>query len=106
MLAPVLALLAAVIAIKVGVAYAAARLAGFRRADARAIGALMQCGGVMTIAISLDLLEAHVIGARMHATLTLIGLVTTHRRRPAVAPNRGSAAIVRQSAAAVGDDRV
>ena len=31
----------------------------------------------MTIAISLDLLDAHVIGARMHATLTLIGLVTT-----------------------------
>ena len=31
----------------------------------------------MTIAISLDLLEAHVIGARMHATLTMIGLVTT-----------------------------
>ena len=73
----VLALLAAVIAIKVGAGYAAARMAGFPSTDARAFGALMQCGGVMTIAISLDLLEAHVIGARMHATLTLIGLVTS-----------------------------
>ena len=76
-LASVLLLLAAVIAIKAGAGYAAARMAGFRAADARAIGALMQCGGVMTIAISLDLLEAHVIAARMHATLTVIGLVTT-----------------------------
>lgn len=76
-LATVLALLAAVIAIKVATAYAAARMAGFQPVDARAIGALMQCGGVMTIAISLDLLEAYVIDARMHATLTLIGLVTT-----------------------------
>jgi Kef-type K+ transport system membrane component KefB len=73
----VLSLLAAVIAVKVGAVYAAARMAGFASTDARAIGALMQCGGVMTIAISLDLLEAHVIDARMHATLTLIGLVTT-----------------------------
>jgi Kef-type K+ transport system membrane component KefB len=77
LLAPMLALLGAVIAVKGGAAYAAARMAGFDAPDARVIGALMQCGGVMTIAISLDLLEAHVIGARMHATLTLIGLVTT-----------------------------
>ena len=98
--APVLALLTAVVAVKVAAAYVTARLAGFGAADARVIGALMQCGGVMTIAISLDLLEAHVIGARTHATLTLIGLVTTlvagpllprrprarHRALPATAP--------------------
>jgi Kef-type K+ transport system membrane component KefB len=75
--AAVLALLAAVVAIKVAAAFATARMTGFDAAEARAIGALMQCGGVMTIAISLDLLEAHVIGARLHATLTLIALVTT-----------------------------
>ena len=98
-LGSVLGLLAAVIAVKAGAAYGAARLAGFHAADARVIGALMQCGGVMTIAISLDLLEAHVIGARLHATLTLIGLVTTvvagpllPRRAPAPQPRSPAAA--------------
>ncbi len=88
-LAGVLALLAAVIAIKAGTGYAAARMAGFRPADARAIGALTQCGGVMTIAISLDLLEAHVIGARLHATLTVIGLVTTIAAGPLLPRTQG-----------------
>jgi hypothetical protein len=37
----------------------------------------MQCGGVMTIAISLETLHAHLIDTRMHATLTVIGLATT-----------------------------
>jgi Kef-type K+ transport system membrane component KefB len=74
---PVLAILAAVIAIKLAVSYVAARIAGFESGDARAIGALMQCGGVMTIAISLNVLDARVIGVRMHATLTLVGLLTT-----------------------------
>ncbi len=87
-----LALLAAVIAIKAGVGYAAARMAGLHSADARAIGALMQCGGVMTIAISLDLLEAYVIDARMHATLTHDRPRDEHRGRPAVAPSPGSPA--------------
>lgn len=95
-LGAVLALLAAVIAIKVAAAYAAARMAGFDAAEARAIGALMQCGGVMTIAISLDLLEAHVIGARLHATLTLIGIVTTIVAGPLLPRVR---ALVRVSAA-------
>lgn len=92
-LAPALAILAAVIAIRLAVGYAAARIAGFEVCDARAIGALMQCGGVMTIAISLNVLDAGVIDARMHATLTLVGLATTvaagpllprtwHRRLP------------------------
>ncbi len=76
-LVPIVTLLAAVIAIKVAAAYAAARAAGLGSADARAIGALMQCGGVMTIAVSLDVLDAHLIGARMHATLTLIGIAST-----------------------------
>ena len=44
-LAGVLALLAAVIAIKAGTGYAAARMAGFRPADARAIGALSSAAG-------------------------------------------------------------
>lgn len=75
--APVLALLAAVTAIKLAVGYGAARVAGFEDGDARAIAALMQCGGIMTIAISLDVLDAGVIDGRMHATLTLVGLVST-----------------------------
>ncbi len=76
-LAPVVAMIVAVIALKLAAAYLAARSAGFDPADARAIGALMQCGGVMTIAISLDSLHAHVIDTRMHVTLTLIGIATT-----------------------------
>lgn len=76
-IAPVLALLLAVIALKVAASYVAARTSGFGPADARAIGALMQCGGVMTIAISLDVFHARVIDARMHACLTLIGIATT-----------------------------
>lgn len=76
-LAPALALLGIVIAIKLVAAYAAARAAGFAADDARAIGALLQCGGIMTIAISLEVLDAGVIDARLHATLTLVGLVST-----------------------------
>jgi Kef-type K+ transport system membrane component KefB len=75
--APVMAILATVVALRLAAGYGAARIAGFEPSEARAVGALMQCGGVMTVAISLDMLDAHLIGARMHATLTLIGLVTT-----------------------------
>ena len=76
-LALILGMVAAVIALKLAAAYATARIVGFGSADARAIGALMQCGGVMTIAISLEILHAHLIDPRMHATLTLVGLATT-----------------------------
>ncbi|MEY2515473.1 MAG: hypothetical protein QOJ89_2831 [bacterium] len=76
-LAPVVAMLVAVIALKLAAAYLAARVVGFGHSDARAIGALMQCGGVMTIAISLESLHAELIDPRMHATLTVIGLATT-----------------------------
>ena len=76
-LAPVAAMLVAAIALKLAATYLAARSLGFGPADARAIGALMQCGGVMTIAISLATLQAHVIDPRTHAALTLIGLATT-----------------------------
>lgn len=97
-LAPVLALLAAVTATKLAVGIAAARVAGFDGGDARAVGALLQCGGIMTIAISLDVLDAGIIDGRMHATLTLVGLVSTiaaglllprawSRRRPAAPPS-------------------
>lgn len=75
--APLMAIIVAVIALKLAAAYLAARAAGFDSRDARAIGALMQCGGVMTIAISLESLHGHVIDTRMHATLTIIGLATT-----------------------------
>lgn len=105
-LAAVLALLAAVIAIKAGAVYAVARTAGFDSADARVLGALMQCGGVMTIAISLDLLEAHVIDTRMHATLTLIGLGTSIAAGPLLPRTEGRRRSVRQWTTAVGDERV
>lgn len=88
-LASVAALLAAVVVIKVATGYTAARMTGFAPVDARAIGALMQCGGVMTIAISLDLLEAQVIGARMHATFTLIGVVTSIAAGPLLPSTEG-----------------
>ena len=102
-LAPVLALLVAVTAIKMAVAYASARMAGFDAGDSRAIGALMQCGGIMTIAISLDVLDARVVDARMHATLTLVGLVSTMRAGPLLprAWNRRRAAARRSSSAPV-----
>lgn len=75
--APAMGILTAVVALRLAAGYGAARITGFARSEARAIGALMQCGGVMTVAISLDVLDAHLIDARMHATLTLIGLVST-----------------------------
>ena len=83
--APVLAMLAAVICLKHAAAYVTARQAGFSAADARSIGGLMQCGGVMTIAVSLDVFDAHLIDARMHATLTVVGLATTLATGPLMA---------------------
>lgn len=76
-IAPALAIIAAVVAVKFAAGYGAARAAGFERSDAGAVGALLQCGGIMTIAVSLDVLDAEIISQRLHATLTLAGLVTT-----------------------------
>ena len=87
-LGPALAIIVAVMAIKLAVGYPAARLAGFDAGEARAIGALLQCGGIMTIAISLDVLQAGVIGLRLHATLTLVGLVSTLVAGPLLARAR------------------
>jgi Kef-type K+ transport system membrane component KefB len=91
-LVPVLTLLAAVVAVKVAAVYASARLAGFDRGQARAMGALLQCGGVMTIAISLDVLHEGIITTRTHAMLTLVGLVTTMLAGPLLAASRHGAA--------------
>ncbi len=76
-LAPVLALIATVVAVKWVGAYLGARAVGFGGGEARAMGAMLQCGGVITIAISLDVLQAGIITTRTHALLTLAGLVTT-----------------------------
>jgi len=90
----VLALIAAVVALKLVAAEAVARAIGFERAQARAIGALLQCGGVMTIAISLDVLQAGIVTPRTHAMLTLIGLVTTLLAGPLLARSgRGAAEV-------------
>lgn len=85
---PALAIIAAVVVIKFAVAYPAARLARFGSGEACAIAALLQCGGIMTIAISLDVLRAGVIGQRLHATLTLVGLVSTIVAGPLLARAR------------------
>lgn len=74
---PALGLIAAVVVVKFAAGVVAARFAGLARSEARAIGALLQCGGIMTIAISLDALDADIISTRLHATLTLAGIVTT-----------------------------
>lgn len=76
-IAPALAIIATVTVVKYVSGCGVARLLGFARSEARAIGALLQCGGIMTIAISLDELDAGIISTRLHATFTLTGLVTT-----------------------------
>jgi Kef-type K+ transport system membrane component KefB len=76
-LAAVVTLLVAVTAAKLAAVYGIARATGFSRVDAGVVAASLQCGGVMTIAISLAVLDAGLITTRMHATLTLAGLGTT-----------------------------
>jgi Kef-type K+ transport system membrane component KefB len=73
----VLALIAAVVLAKWVGSYLSARAVGFDRRESRAMSSLLQCGGVMTIAISLDLLQAGIVTTRTHALLTLSGLLTT-----------------------------
>jgi Kef-type K+ transport system membrane component KefB len=82
---PTLGLIAALVVLKYAAAYAAARARRMPRAEAGALGALLQCGGIMTIAISLDVLDAGIISPRLHATLTLGGLVTTVLAGPLLA---------------------
>ncbi|MEA2128887.1 MAG: hypothetical protein QOJ85_1778 [Solirubrobacteraceae bacterium] len=91
-LPPVAAILAAVIAVKLAAGYGAARVVSLSRSDAGAVAALLQCGGTMTVAISLAVLDGGLITPRTHAALMLCGLVTTvlagpllRRGRPAVA---------------------
>ncbi len=83
-----LAIIAALVLIKLVVSYATARLAGVARSEAVGVAALLQCGGIMTIAISLDVLDAEIISTRLHALLTLIGLVTTVIAGPLLARAR------------------
>jgi Kef-type K+ transport system membrane component KefB len=90
----VVAIIAAVVAVKLAGGYASARAVGFDRGEALAMGALLQCGGVMTIAISLDVLQAGIITTRTHALLTLIGLVTTVVAGPLLARSGVSGAAV------------
>lgn len=90
-LAPALAIIAIVTVTKFVSGYGVARLLGFAASDARAIGALLQCGGIMTIAISLDELDAGIISTRLHATFTLTGLLTTIIAGPLLAASRSAA---------------
>jgi Kef-type K+ transport system membrane component KefB len=80
-----LAVIAAIVVVKTGAGIASARAAGFDARQARVVGALVQCGGVMTIAISLDFLHAGIITTRTHALMTLVGLVTTLLSGPLLA---------------------
>lgn len=84
-LLPVAGLIAAVVALKVAGSVASARAVGFDRGQARVMGAMLQCGGVMTIAVSLDVLQAGIITTRTHAMLTLVGIVTTLTAGPLLA---------------------
>ncbi|MEA2192196.1 MAG: hypothetical protein QOI73_2317 [Solirubrobacteraceae bacterium] len=81
----VLALIAAVVVVRLAASYGAARALGFEHEQARSLGALLQCGGVMTIAVSLDALGASIITTRTHALLTLVGIVTTLLAGPLLA---------------------
>jgi Kef-type K+ transport system membrane component KefB len=76
-LLPVLALIAAVVAAKWVASFLSARALGFDPRQSRAMGGLLQCGGVMTVAISLDVLQAGIVTTKTHALLTLSGLLTT-----------------------------
>ena len=82
------ALIAAVVVAKTMAGVASARAAGFSRREAQAMGALLQCGGVMTIAISLDLVQAGIFTTRTHALMTLVGLVTALLAGPLLARSR------------------
>ena len=87
-LAPVLTLLVLIVVVKMAAASVTARLAGFDRGQSRAIGALLQCGGIMTIAVSLEVLHAGIITTRTHAMMTLVGLVTTLLAGPLLTASR------------------
>ena len=87
-LAPVLTLLVTVVVVKMLAAFVTARLAGFDREQSRAIGALLQCGGIVTIAVSLEVLQAGIITTRTHAMMTLVGLVTTMLAGPLLSASR------------------
>jgi Kef-type K+ transport system membrane component KefB len=73
----VAALIGAVTAVKLAASYGAALVSGFGREDAAVVAASLQCGGVMTIAVSLAVLDDGLITTRMHSALTLAGLLTT-----------------------------
>lgn len=87
-LLPVAALIACVVAAKLVAGYLAARAGGLDGASAAATSALLQCGGIMTIAVSLEQLHGGVITMRTHAALTLIGLVSTVIAGPLLARAR------------------
>jgi len=87
------ALIAAVVVAKTAAGVASARAAGFSRREAQAMGALLQCGGVMTIAVSLDLVHAGIFTPRTHALMTLVGLVTALLAGPLLARSRLPATI-------------
>jgi Kef-type K+ transport system membrane component KefB len=84
-LAQALVLVAAIVLAKTLAGVGSARVAGFGPAQARVMGAVGQCGGVMTVAVSLDLLRAGIVTTRTHALMMLVGLVTTLLAGPLLA---------------------
>ncbi len=97
---PVAGLIAAVVLFKFAGSVLSARALRFDRGQARVIGAMLQCGGVMTIAVSLDVLQAGIITTRTHAMLTLIGIVTTVVAGPLLAGSGASVDRARSPATA------
>jgi len=64
-------------AAKLAAGYAASRALGYPPGRARALGGLLQCGGVVTMVIALGALGEGLITTELHALLTVVALVST-----------------------------
>lgn len=79
-----LVLIAAVLS-KVVVGWGAARLVGIPDHEARALGALMNCRGLLVLVVGMAAYDAGIITAQMQVGSVLVALVTTAMTGPLVA---------------------
>ena len=75
----------AAVASKVVVGWGAARAVGIPDHEARALGALMNCRGLLVLVVGMAAYEAEVITAQMQVGSVLVALVTTAMTGPLVA---------------------
>lgn len=77
-----------------------ARLVGVERAEANALGILMNCRGLLVLVVALAALETEVITAQMQVGAVLVALVTTAMTGPlfarALAPRRAERSLSRR----------